>query len=301
MQKIIAAGCIDPRYGVPVVDCGAGDFSQRLGMGIVRHGFILMMGHGISMGKVGAAYAALRELMTQPPERLRAYERLPGRQYGYTPQGGEKAVGAKAANQMHYWHLWQDQERDVLPDDLVPGFREAMYALHEELQCFSLFADEALAQFHGLPRDFYTKRRAETTLLRTIHYPRQEGKRKPRSNRHFDLNWMTDMLVARGGGLEVKSRRSGWRKVSVPPDGILRNSADMAQILTRDLARKGLIDPRRTFPSVMHGVTATEDEVRNDRYSLPFFGSLRRDVTLCRGLTAGRHTDRRIAAINKPV
>ena len=101
------------------------------------------------------------------------------------------------------------------------------------------------------------------SILRAIHYPAitQPPKEAERAAAHGDINLITLLIGAQGGGLQVLNRQNQWIDAIAKPDELIINIGDMLSRLTNN-----------KLPSTVHRVVNPPKETwGSSRYSLPFF------------------------------
>lgn len=101
------------------------------------------------------------------------------------------------------------------------------------------------------------------SILRAIHYPPiiEAPKDAERAAAHGDINLITLLMGAQGGGLQVLNRQNQWIEAVAEPDELIVNIGDMLSRLTNN-----------RLPSTVHRVVnPPKEEWGNPRYSLPFF------------------------------
>jgi isopenicillin N synthase-like dioxygenase len=222
------------------------------------------------------ARRATLELFSHPSEVLEEGYGHPEafRQRGYSPFGGEKAVGVDEVDiYRQFWMSGNLEERtfggaedrhfdelDKDPDDLSPEFgksvrsilREATHVARVLLRCFEeLFGFEA--------GELVAKTIGADTVTRTLYYT------SPKLNtvlagEHDDINLIT-ILSGDMWGLEVLINGE-FHPVLIRPDCVLVNLGEMlnqikgcehlGRIRHRVVSRPGMHDPRIQFATFVH-------------------------------------------------
>jgi isopenicillin N synthase-like dioxygenase len=123
---------------------------------------------------------------------------------------------------------------------------------------------QALALYLKLDEHFFDEFiEGGNSILRAIHYPpiTEAPKEAERAAAHGDINLITLLMGAQGGGLQVLNRQNQWIDAVAEPDELMINIGDMLSRLTNNL-----------LPSTIHRVVnPPQEQWANSRYSLPFF------------------------------
>ncbi|KIM65206.1 hypothetical protein SCLCIDRAFT_1212333 [Scleroderma citrinum Foug A] len=166
----------------------------------------------------------------------------------------------------HLENIW-------LPEDRLPGFREAALSFFYNCRSFQVNKlMRALSLGVGLQADFLSNyHRDGDNQLRLLHYPAAPAEifsrgEKGRSRAHTDFGTATILFQDEESGLEVESPHGSGNFVPVPP---LRGSAVFN---VGDLLMRWSND---TLKSTLHRVCApSHDQINGmvkERYSIPFF------------------------------
>lgn len=273
---------------LPIVDFRmlAGDaasrsaFAAQFGEGLSRFGFGVVAEHPISPTRIQQAFALTEQLFALPEATKRRYvvpESAGNR--GYVPFGGERAVGAVAADLKEFFHV--GQERPAAGSDLLPnvwpaevsGLRQALDALYLDFERTARSLLEALAIYLGLPESHFAEMiDGGDSVLRLIHYPpvpdgaASEG--AVRAGAHEDINLITLLAEGTTGGLELRRPDGSWMPVRSLRGQLVINAGDMLQRATHGRLRS---TPHRVSNPVGPNVS---------RYSIPFFTHPRPEVLL---------------------
>jgi isopenicillin N synthase-like dioxygenase len=253
-------------------------FSRALGESFARYGFAVISDHGLPQARIEAALERAKAFFALP-EAVKLKYKLPvAGQRGFTPFGIETAKGAAHYDLKEFWHVGRDlppghpfrahMADNVWPDADVPGFHQAVGWLYGALDAMGLKVLQAIAQWLGLERDFFTPTvDVGNSILRLLHYPPTPAEGPHiRAGAHEDINVITLLLGAEEAGLEVKDRSLGeaggrWIPINPPPGALVCNIGDMLQRLTN-----------HRLPSTSHRVVNPPPERRGvARYSTPFF------------------------------
>lgn len=269
---------------IPVVDLGAfarggsarAAFTEALGAGLSRWGFVAVTGHGVSDALLQEAYVAAAEVFALPEAAKRACERPEiGRQRGYTPFEVERAKDHAVPDAKEFWHVGRELPAgyageipaNVFPAE-HPAFARLMRALYAAQEAFALRLLASVGDFLGLPSGYFDAMAGEgNSVLRVIHYPDppQGAGARPvpgqvRAAAHEDINLMTVLPTATQPGLEILTRDGAWLAVEAPPGAMICDTGDMMQYLTGG-----------RMPATTHRVVNPADGGDGGRYSMPFF------------------------------
>jgi isopenicillin N synthase-like dioxygenase len=156
----------------------------------------------------------------------------------------------------------------------------------------------------GLPQNYFTPKIINgTSIFRAIHYPpiTEDPGVALRSEQHEDINFLTILVGASAGGLQVLSHDNEWIDVIPTQNEVVINVGDMLQNLTNGVYR-----------STTHRVVnPPRKEWNKRRLSIPFFGHVLRHMSLSplpqfiehghepeyRNITAGAYLDERLKEI----
>ena len=253
----------------------AAELIERVRVGLETGDFFQVFGTSLPVVLPKARRATL-ELFSHPSELLEERYGHPDhfRQRGYSPFGGEKAVGVDEVDL--YRQFWmtgnlaerefgtsEDRQYDHIdrdPDELSPQFgdltrsilREATHVARVLLRCF-----EELFDFQ--PGELVAMTIGADSVTRTLYYT------SPKLNtvlagEHEDINLIT-ILSGDMWGLEVLID-GAFHPVLIRPDCVLLNLGEMlnqirgcehlGRIRHRVVARPGMHDPRIQFATFVH-------------------------------------------------
>lgn len=257
-------------------------FAARLGAAFSRYGFATVSEHGIPQSLIDDANRSAKAFFAQPDAVKRRYHVQGGAgQRGYTPFGVETAKGAARSDLKEFWHTGRelpagDPLTRYMPANLwpevVPGFRDSVYALYQALENVGMRALSGIARHLGLEPDYFAEGvRDGNSVLRLLHYPPVAGPTEHvRAGAHEDINVITVLLGAEEAGLEVLDRDGSWLPINPPPGAAVLNIGDMLARHTNDV-----------LPSTSHRVVNPPPERASaSRYSTPFFLHYRPDFTI---------------------
>ncbi|MDP1631735.1 MAG: 2-oxoglutarate and iron-dependent oxygenase domain-containing protein [Caulobacter sp.] len=282
-------------------------FSADLMRGLQDYGFIILRDHGVPLDLLAEAYGQAQALFALPEATKRQYA---AGMRGYTPFGVEHAKDSGHPDLKEFWQVGHDPHPDAPADEPfptnvwpaeAPGVEPAFRRLFDGLNETGVTLLRALAPELGLAEDFFDdKVRYGTSLLRVLHYPPLAADTDPNAVRaaaHEDINFLTIMVAARGGGLELLDRDGTWLPVVADPTCLIVDSGDMLARMTNGV-----------IPATTHRVVnPTGPNV--SRYSMPFFMHPTLETSLavldsCVGdgarfepVTAGVFLDERLRAI----
>ena len=286
---------------------------REIGEALRGIGFFALSGHGVPKSLIDDAYAAALRFFDLPPAGRAALVVSGAKgQRGYTGFAEEQAAGADVPDLKEFFQVVRTDGRSAYGEnvwpDAVPDFRRSVAELYDRLATLADRVAAACSRYLGLGREFLPERIAGgESILRLIHYPpipEDAPVRAVRAAAHADINFLTLLVGATAGGLEVRDHAGGWVPVTAGHDEIIVDSGDMLQNLTGGL-----------FRSTVHRVVNPppgSPGARARRLSMPFFVHPRRDVDLSplpalrergatpdqyRTLTAGEFLDERLAQI----
>lgn len=269
-------------------------FINGLFQGIKDYGFIILKDHGVDTKLFDAGYEILEDVFALPTETKMKYVSAAGDgQRGYTPFGKEHAKDSPVMDLKEFWHVGRElpaghPDKAHQPDNIFPQENEAFKTVF--LQLFNQLerAGEKMLEALTLPleveKDFFAKMiHNGSSVFRLLHYPPIGADVDPRCLRaapHEDINFITILPAATGGGLQLKDRDGRWLDVNAENGTLIVDAGDMLARLTNDV-----------IPSTTHQVVNTPEATLKPRYSMPFFMHPRPDAMLsclpsCRGAGA---------------
>ena len=281
-------------------------FLESLRASLETFGFLVLDGHGIARERFAAAFAqskAFFGLDAAAKQACSVPESLGNR--GYVGLGGEKAVGARAADLKEFFHIGQPRPQgaagsipNAWPDAaLLPDFHDTMLGLFADLEHLATRVLAAIEEAIGLPSSsLQAWISGGNSILRLIHYPplpESVPAEAVRAAEHADINLITLLSEGTAGGLEVQRPDGSWLPVTALAGQLVVNVGDMLQLATRGRLR-----------STPHRVVNPADPALQQisRYSMPFFVHPRSEVVLAHDdtgspITAGSFLAARLAAI----
>lgn len=265
-----------PHLDLTVFRDGDGPAREAFGRELVaalRHcGFITLEGHRVDPQMIERSYASAAHFFARPVEEKMRYA---GGLRGYTPFGREHAKDSSVPDLKEFWQVGHAQAEPDAPlswPDQPADFQVVFAALFEALEATGRDLLSAIALGLSLPQDYFAPRIENgTSLLRLIHYPEIPPSADPRCVRaaaHEDINLITLLVAAQGGGLEVLTRDGNWLPVLNGPHHLVVDTGDMMARITNGF-----------LPATTHRVVNPVGP-NVSRYSMPFFVQPRADVML---------------------
>jgi len=263
---------------LPVVDLRAPDAPLGIARACREHGFFYASGHGVAPELVGRLEALSRRFFALPEEvKARFAMRHGGRAWrGWFPIAGELTSGRPDWKEGLYLGTELPAEHprvragtplhgaNLIPgDDLVPGFRAAIFEYMERVTAFGHRLLEAVALSLGLERTYFSDRYTASPLIlfRIFLYPSRPVPADVAAahgvGEHTDYGLLTILRQDGVGGLEVRTA-SGFVDVPPIPDTFVCNIGDMLDRMTGGL-----------YKSTPHRVRLNTSG--RDRLSFPLF------------------------------
>ncbi len=248
------------------------DFIDALMEGFQYFGFIILKDHAVSRELLKNAYAQSKAFFDLPVEEKRGLISGAGGQRGYTPFGKEHAKTSKVGDLKEFWHVGREFPpgsplADIYPPNVWPmrpaAFRATFLALYDALEDAGFAMLEALAPSLGVPDDYFRKMATNgNSILRLLHYPPvppDADKDAVRAAAHEDINLITILVAAEGGGLELLDRDGKWLAIDTDAENLIVDAGDMLARVTNDV-----------IPATTHRVVNPKGP-NVSRYSMPFF------------------------------
>lgn len=247
-------------------------FIEALDEGFRYFGFIILKDHGVSRDLLARAYEMSRAFFALPEADKRDFMRGVDGQRGYTPFGREHAKTSKVGDLKEFFHIGREFSfasplANLYPQNVWPAqparFRETFLGLFDALEEAGFAMLEALEPSLDVPRGYFRKMAANgNSILRLLHYPPIPPDADPNALRaaaHEDINLITILVAAEGGGLELLDREGNWLAVDTDPDNLIVDAGDMLARATNDV-----------IPATTHRVVNPKGP-NVSRYSMPFF------------------------------
>jgi isopenicillin N synthase-like dioxygenase len=249
-------------------------FVENIGNAFQEIGFLALKGHFLDAELQKSLYKEIKAFFALPDSVKNRYEiQGGGGQRGYTSFGKEHAAGRKVGDLKEFWHFGQDlslypELHGVYPENVqveeLTAFNSIGNAVFKRLEKTAQVLLQAIALYLNLEPSFFDPYiLGGNSILRAIHYPPiiEAPKDAERAAAHGDINLITLLMGAQGGGLQVLNRQNQWIEAVAEPDELIVNIGDMLSRLTNN-----------RLPSTVHRVVnPPKEEWGNPRYSLPFF------------------------------
>lgn len=268
---------------IPVIDIAAlapgqpegarADVVAKLGAALEAGGFAYLAGHGVPQDLIDRLFALSRAFHTLPFDaKMKIVINADNR--GYLKMATSTIVTSTVArntrpNQSESLIFMHEhiparlagtplQGPNQWPEEL-PEFRAVVPDYMAALTELGRTVAGGVAEYLGLPRDFFAPHLAEPTQgLRLLHYPPQADEPDLHGAApHTDYGFITMLAQDTVGGLEVRNGAGGWVPAPPIPGTFVMNVGDM---LTRWSNGR--------LPSVPH---RARNIGGHDRYSIPFF------------------------------
>ncbi len=248
------------------------DFIDALIEGFQYFGFIILKDHAVSRDLLKRAYAQSKAFFDLPVDEKRRFARGGDGQRGYTPFGKEHAKTSTVGDLKEFWHVGREFPpssplAEIYPPNVWPEqpaeFRATFLALYDALEDAGFAMLEALAPSLGVPDDYFRKMATNgNSILRLLHYPPVSPDADPNAVRaaaHEDINLITILVAAEGGGLELLDRDGQWLAIDTDPENLIVDAGDMLARVTNDV-----------IPATTHRVVNPKGP-NVSRYSMPYF------------------------------
>lgn len=249
-------------------------FIQHIGKAFEEIGFLALKGHFLTTDLQEQLYTEVRSFFQLPNEVKSTYEiKGGGGQRGYTGFGKEHAAGRTVGDLKEFWHFGQDfktkpflkgkYSKNLTVNELE-NFNKVGNLVFLKLEETAKILLQALALYLDLNEYYFDAYvTGGNSILRAIHYPpiKEPPKEAVRAAAHGDINLITLLMGAQGGGLQVLNRQNQWIDAVAERDELMINIGDMLSRLTNN-----------KLPSTVHRVVNPPKELwGKSRYSLPFF------------------------------
>ncbi len=247
-------------------------FREALYDGFKYFGFIILKDHDVDRALLQRAYDTSAGFFALPEDEKQLYVAGQDGQRGYTAFGREHAKDSDFPDLKEFWHVGRQFETgsplaDIYAPNLWPArpprFYETFVTLYDALEEAGLSMLEALAPSLGVADDYFRGMATDgNSILRLLHYPPVPAGTDPnhvRAAAHEDINLITILVAANGGGLELLDRDGNWLPVETEPDNLIVDAGDMLARVCNDI-----------IPATTHRVVnPTGPNV--SRYSMPYF------------------------------
>lgn len=249
-------------------------FVQSLGSALSDIGFVALRGHFLTTDLIEELYRQTKIFFNLPePVKMKYHVQGLAGQRGYTPFGKETAKGHAHADLKEFYHFGQyltAEENQSLqyPDnvlvDELPEFNRIGKQVFKVLEQTGAAVLKGIALYLDLDLNYFEEYIQQgDSILRPIHYPPLLGEpsQAVRAAAHGDINLITLLMGAQGGGLEVQNRFGEWIPANAQVGELMINMGDMMARLTNNRLK-----------STIHRVINPPSELWSEsRYSIPFF------------------------------
>lgn len=249
-------------------------FVQSLGSALSDIGFVALRGHFLTTDLIEELYRQTKIFFNLPePVKMKYHVQGLAGQRGYTPFGKETAKGHAHADLKEFYHFGQyltAEENQSLqyPDnvlvDELPEFNRIGKQVFKVLEQTGAAVLKGIALYLDLDLNYFEEYVQQgDSILRPIHYPPLLGEpsQAVRAAAHGDINLITLLMGAQGGGLEVQNRFGEWIPANAQVGELMINMGDMMARLTNNRLK-----------STIHRVINPPSELWSEsRYSIPFF------------------------------
>jgi len=258
-------------------------FVNEIGKAFEEIGFVSLKNHFLSEDLSEELYKEVKAFFALPYDVKRKYEiEGLGGQRGYVSFGKEHAKGKKEGDLKEFWHFGQEPSPDAsliekYPENLkveeLKDFYHTGMEAYRMLEKTGIYVLRALALHIGLDEHYFDHWASNgNSILRPIHYPpiTEEPKGAERAGAHGDINLITLLMGASGGGLQVLRKDGIWIDAIPKDDELVINVGDMLERLTNNKLK-----------STIHKViNPPREEWDKPRYSIPFFMHPRSEMPL---------------------
>ncbi|KAH7068085.1 putative hyoscyamine 6-dioxygenase, partial [Paraphoma chrysanthemicola] len=273
---------------IPVVDLSKADTSttrsellKDLRHAVTDIGFLYVSNHGVPNHVIQSLVAALPKLFSLPEEEKRkvALENSP-HFLGYSGTGSETTAGQiDKREQYEFATELQDNWREGQPladrlkgpnqwPEIYPALRPIVETYISSLTQLSTIFLHLVAEALNLPSSSFIPFLSDQHRLKLVHYPTSETGAGQGVGPHKDSSgWWTFLLQASPPhikGLQALNKAGEWIDVPNIPGTFVVNIGQGFEVVTNGVCKA-------TTHRVLSGV--------NERYSVPFFQGMRRDLT----------------------
>lgn len=234
-------------------------------------GFFYVVDHGVPHGFVTRYFDLLEQFFALPEQvkalidkrnspHFRGWERV-GAELTNNRVDHREQVDLSTENPSHPAdseprYLRLDGPNQWLPDDVLPGFRNAVNEFFDRLGAVAWELMEVMSVGLGLPpqrlRELFGER--PLSFVKLISYPRTPPG-EAGVNAHHDAGFLTLLLQHRVGGLQALAPDGEWIDIDPPTGAFVVNIGEMLQAMTGNY-----------FVACTHRVIATEP-----RFSSAYF------------------------------
>lgn len=233
-------------------------------------GLAFIVNHGVPNEKFRKVFQAMDEFCSLPMDVKQKYTRVPPLNDGYVAPGVEQ-FNRQSLNELRHSFNVTSTNTNV-PEEDVPGFKEATISLLEDLKRLSNILLQILAISLDLNTEFFSdihngmfEKESNMSTMRIIYYPPIAEvcpEDSIRCGEHADYGTITLLAQDCEGGLEIQTYGGKWKRVGHLPGAILVNTGELLAALTNE-----------TYPALRHRVVIPEEPMIRGigRHSLAFF------------------------------
>jgi len=258
-------------------------FVNEIGTAYSEIGFASVKNHFLSDKLMDNLYKEIKDFFALPEAVKERYEieGLAG-QRGYISFGKEHAKGKKEGDLKEFWHFGQEPSADAnlideYPENVIvselPEFNTSGMEAYRLLEKTGRYVLRALSLYLGLEETYFDYWVTNgNSILRPIHYPPilEEPKGAVRAGAHGDINFITLLMGASAGGLQVLRNDGEWIEAKPEKGDLVVNVGDMLERLTNNKLRS----------TIHRVVNPPREEWGTARFSIPFFMHPRSDMKL---------------------
>lgn len=244
-------------------------------------GFIILTDHGIMPEAFKVFYKEWEDFFNSPLKENHLFD--PKTHGGFFPMRSEKAKDAKVADLKEFFHFYKHSMQDPT-DGITVYIQSQLHRIaHFTLNQISKGLPEKIRQGLSEPLSGMATN-SSRNMFRILHYPAIPNEAPTdavRAAAHEDINLITLLPAATTTGLEVLMKDGTWYPVECDPNSIIVNVGDMLQEATGGFLKS-------TTHRVVNG------NLRQARYSAPYFLHARPEVVLSDKYTAETYLDERL-------
>jgi isopenicillin N synthase-like dioxygenase len=266
-----------PPLDIPTVDASGlrsgerGDLervAREIGAAARGIGFFSLVGHGVPVELIDAAFAAARLFFASPQsEKERVSVRNSQHYRGYVRIGEETLDPSKAPDVKECFNAGPDFAAvNQWPD--LPGFKAALSAYQAAGLELVVLLHRAVALDLGVEERYFDPLFSRAVgILRLLRYPPHPGTfdgSQYGAGAHTDYGNLTLLAQDETGGLEVRTRDGTWLPVTPRPGAFVCNIGDCLMRWSND-----------RYVSTPHRVV---NRAPRERFSIAYFGDPNADA-----------------------
>lgn len=252
------------------------EFINELGKAYSDIGFVAIKNHLLHENLQKALYAYSKSFFELDENIKKTFEYpLLNGQRGFIGRGKETAKGFSLPDLKEFYQVGNaTYGENIYPN--IDGFKETIDESFRILQKTGMQILSAIAIYLGLDKNHFNDMCDDgNSIMRLLHYFPIENPEsvvgQVRAGAHGDINFITLLMGASAGGLEVLRRDGEWIPVTKVEDCIVVNIGDMLERYTNGRLK-----------STIHRVVNPTDieQMKKPRYSIPFFLHAKNDVSI---------------------